>query len=100
MVMGELYIGPRTATITPEEEIVGVTLQYTELGLKIPTKLYIGTRPATITPEEEIVGVTVQYMEVGLNISTTLRCSMLEKVLMELGEVDLGLRQALLNPII
>ena len=98
--MGELYIGPRTATITPEEEIVGVTLQYTELGLKIPTKLYIGTRPATITPEKEIVGVTVQYMEVGLNISTTLRCSMLEKVLMELGEVDLGLRQALLNPII
>ena len=34
MVTVELDIGPITDTIYPEEEIVGVTLKDTELGLK------------------------------------------------------------------
>ena len=42
----------------------------------------------------------VQDMEVGLNISTTWPYSMLEKVLMELVEVDICLRPVLLPPII
>ena len=47
-----------------------------------------------------MVGLTVQYAAVGLMRSTTITCSMLEKVLMTLGEVDLGIGQALLPPII
>ena len=39
-------------------------------------------------------------MEVGLNISTNLPCSMLEKVLMEVGEMYLGIGPALLPPTI
>ena len=34
VVMGELDIGPRPATITPEEEIVVVMVQDVELGMK------------------------------------------------------------------
>ena len=54
-------------------------------------ELDIGPRPYTLLPKEEIVGVILQGMEVGLNRSNTLPCSMLDNVLMELGEVDLGL---------
>ena len=39
-------------------------------------------------------------MEVGLNRSTTCPCSMLEKVLMALREVELGIGPALLRTII
>ena len=63
-------------------------------------ELDIGTITANLTPKKEIVGVTLEDMEVGLKISTTIPCSMLEKVLMELVEVDLGLRPALLHLII
>ena len=56
----------------------------------------IGHIPANIPPEEEILGMKVQDKEVGMKISTTLPCSMLEKQLMDLGEVDLGLGPALL----
>ena len=42
----------------------------------------------------------VQDMEVALNRSTTLPCSMMDKVLMDMGEVDLGHVPALLPPII
>ena len=60
----------------------------------------IGPIPATLSPKEEIVGVMVKDVEVVLNISTTIHCSMLDKVLMVLVEVDLGLGPALLHPII
>ena len=59
-------------------------------------ELDIGPRPASFYPEEEKVGVTVKYKRVVLKIPTTLLCSMLEKQLMDLGEVDLGLGPALL----
>ena len=62
--------------------------------------LDIGPIPATTPPKDEILWVTVQEMEVGMNISTTIPCSMQEKMLMALGEVDLGLGPALLPPII
>ena len=42
----------------------------------------------------------VQDMEVGLNRSTTCPCSMLEKVLMTLRDVDIGIGPALLRTII
>ena len=42
----------------------------------------------------------MQDAEVRLKISTTLPCSMLDKVLMMLGQVDLGIGLALLPPII
>ena len=35
VVMGELDIGPRPATLTTKEEIVGVMVQDIEVGLKI-----------------------------------------------------------------
>ena len=60
----------------------------------------IGPRPATFPPKEEILRVMVQYMEVGLKRSAMITCSMLEKVLIVMGEVDIGLRPALLPPII
>ena len=63
-------------------------------------ELDIGPRPANIPPKEEIVGVTVQDMEVGLKISTTRPCLMLEKVMMLLEEVNLGLGPALPTPTI
>ena len=58
--------------------------------------LDIGTRPPTLPPKEEIVGVMVQAVEVGLKRCTTITCSIMEKVLMVMGEVDLGIRPALL----
>ena len=63
-------------------------------------ELDIGPRPASFYPEEEKVGVTVKYKRVVLKIPTTLLCSMLEKQLMEFVVVDLGLRPALLPPLI
>ena len=62
--------------------------------------LDIGTIPSTFTTKEEIVGVMLKNMEVGLKISNTIPCSMLDKVLMELVEADLGLIPAPPLPII
>ena len=62
--------------------------------------LDIGPIPETIPTKEEIVGVMVKDTEVGLKRSTTITCSMLEEVLMTLGEVDICLRPSLLSPII
>ena len=42
----------------------------------------------------------MKYTEVGMNKSTTRPCSMFYKILMALGEVDIGLGPALLPPII
>ena len=52
----------------------------------------LGTKTATLPPEEEILGLMVQDNEVDLKISDTLPCSVFEKVLIEMGEVDIGLR--------
>ena len=37
MVMGELGIGPRPETLTTKEDIVGLMVQYMEVGLKKST---------------------------------------------------------------
>ena len=63
-------------------------------------ELDIGPRAATFPPKEEILGVMVQYTEVVLKRSTTHNCSMLDKVLITLESVDLGIGPALLPPII
>ena len=60
----------------------------------------IGTIISTLPNREEIVGVMLQEMGVGTKRSTTRTCSMLEKVLMELGEVDLSIVPDLLPSII
>ena len=62
--------------------------------------LDICPRPATLPPKEEILGGMDKYTEVGPNRSTTCTCSMFEKVLMALVEVDIGIIPALLPPII
>ena len=63
-------------------------------------ELDIGPRSASITNKEEIVVVMMQYMKVGLKRSSTCPFSMSDKVLIVLGEVYLGIRPALLPPII
>ena len=67
--------------------------------LMVMRELDIGPRPDTIPPKEEIVGVMVQDVEVGLKISYNIPCSILEKVLMMMVEVDKILILALLHPI-
>ena len=39
MVIGDLDIGPRPVTFTPEEELVGVKVQGMKVGLYISTNL-------------------------------------------------------------
>ena len=63
-------------------------------------ELDIGQITATLTPKDRLVGLMVQDVEVGLKKSTTLPCSILEKVLMTMGEVNTGLRPDLIPPII
>ena len=62
--------------------------------------LDMGPISANIPPKWGIVEVTVKNIEVGLNRSTNLPCSMLDKLLMLLREVDVDLGPALLPPII
>ena len=54
-------------------------------------ELDIGPSPENLPLKENILGVMVQYVKLVLKRSTTLPCSMLEKVLMDMGEVDIGL---------
>ena len=63
-------------------------------------ELDIGPRQSNIPPKGKIVGVMVQYVELSLKISNNLPCSLLEKVLTETREINLGFRQALLPSII
>ena len=56
--------------------------------------------PFTLTPREDRLGVMVKYMEVGPKRSTTRTFSMLDKVVMVLVELDIGLVLDLLPPII
>ena len=67
---------------------------------EILVDLYLGPRPASLPPKEDIVGVMVQDMEVVLKRSTTRTCSMLDKVLVVLVEMDIGIRPDLLPIII
>ena len=50
--------------------------------------------------KEVVVGVTVQEAEVGLKISDNIPFTMMDKVLMVMVEVDIGLRPAPISPII
>ena len=50
--------------------------------------------------KEVIVGVIVKYMEVGLKRSADTPFTMMDKLLMVMGEMDLGLRPDPLTPII
>ena len=50
--------------------------------------------------KEVILGLMVQNLGVGIKISVTFSFTMMEKVLMLMGEVDLGLRPSSLPPII
>ena len=63
-------------------------------------ELDIGPRPGTIPPKEKKVGVMAQEIAVGPKILNTCTCSMLKKLLMVLGEVDLVLGPALVPPTI
>ena len=91
------------------------TLAIRETFLVVMEELDIGTRLATlplitqvnmvdfsvyINLKEEIVGMMVQDMELGIKIPANLHFKMLEKVLMVMGKVYIGLRPALIPPII
>ena len=59
-----------------------------------------GPRTSTLPPKDEILVVMVQDMAVCLERPTTTPCLMLDRVLISLREIDLGLGQPLLPPII
>ena len=63
-------------------------------------ELDICPRTANISTKKEIVGVMAQDTEVGLKISSIIHCSILDKSLMAMGEMDIGLRPSLLSLII
>ena len=63
-------------------------------------ELNIATRPSTLPIKMDIVGLMVQDVDVGVKISTAIPCLMLEKVLMSIVVLDLGLRPSLLLPTI
>ena len=63
-------------------------------------ELDTGPMSDTLNTRYDIVGVLLQDMELIMKISTTRPCSMMERVLLALGEVDLSLVPALLPPII
>ena len=50
--------------------------------------------------KEVIVGLMVKDVKVGIKRSATIPLTMMDKVLLVMGEVNIGIRQALLSPII
>ena len=93
-------MSPTSHYSPPNQGERGRLLIFQEILLEVMRELDICPRPATLHTEEEIVGVTVQDMGVVLEISTTIPCSILKKVFMALGEVDISIGTALLLPII
>ena len=75
-------MGPRQATLPPINQVIMVDcLVYMNL-------------------KENMVGEMVQAVEAGLKRSSTLPFTVLDKVLMVMGDVDIGLIPALIPPII
>ena len=63
-------------------------------------ELNIANRPATLPIKKDIVGVMAQDVDVGVKISAAIPSLMLEKLLMSMIELDLGLGTSLLPPTI
>ena len=96
-----MYKVLRPDTIPPLTKVNVVDcLIFQEILLVVMGELDICPKQATIPTKEYIVGVTVQETEVGLKRSITLPLFMLGRVLMALVEVNLGLRPAILSPVI
>ena len=97
----DIYIGLIPATIPPITNVHVVDCwHHHNILFFLMVELDIGQITATLTPKDRLVGLMVQDVEVGMKRSVTLICSMLEKVLIVMLEVDIGLRPALLPPVI
>ena len=92
MVIGGFDIGPRPATLTPKEEIVGVTVQYMEVGLKISTTL-----PCSMLEKVLMLLVEVYLFLVPSLFTPTIQVIMVDHlifIVMLITEVGLGLTPA------
>ena len=81
----EVDIGTITATIHPTTNMNMVDCCVYLLLLFVSTLVFMETKEVT-------VGMTMEDVEVGLKISATLPFTMMEKALMVIGEVYIGLR--------
>ena len=93
MVVVEVYICPRPSTFPP---ITQVFMVYVGVYLVLLVMLMI----LFMKKKEVIVGVMVQDLEVGLKRSATLTFKIMDKVLIVVGELDIGIRISPLRTII
>ena len=93
VVIGEVDIGPRPATIPP---ITQVTIVDCWIYLLLIVMLII----LFMKMKEIIVDVMVKDVGLGIKISATIHFIIMEKLLMVMREVYIGLRIAPLPPII
>ena len=93
LAMGEVDIGPRPATIPPITHVnmIDCCIYLVLLAMWMIVSMKI---------KEVIVGLMVQDLELGFKISDTLPFTIMEKVLMVMGEVDLGIRPSPIPTII
>ena len=73
MLMGELNIGSRPATLNPKYEIVGVTVQDMEVCLKIST-----THPCSM-----LYKLLMEFVEVDLGLGTTLLPPIIQVIMVD-----------------
>ena len=93
MEIGDVDIGPIPANLPP-------ITQVTMLDCCIYMMSIVILMIVIMKMKELILGVMVQDVEFGLNRSATLPFTTMEKLLMVMVEVDIGLRSSPLPPII
>ena len=92
VVMIEVDIGPRPATLPPITQVN--MLNYCIYLFILAIWIILFTNMKNV-----ILGVMVQDVEVGHNRSATIHFTMMEKLFFVMGEVDLGMRPDTLPPI-
>ena len=85
MLTGEVGIGTRTATITPTTQLTMVDCCIYLLLIVALTKLFT-------TMKEVILRIIMEDMELYHKRTATITFTMVDKVLMIMGEVDISLR--------
>ena len=91
--MVEVGIGLITATLIPITQVAMVDCCFYLLILVVFMKLFMPMK-------EAIVVVMMEDVDLGLKIPATLPFTIVEKVLMVMGEADIGLRPSPLPAII
>ena len=92
MVMGEVDIGIRPATLSSITQVTMIDLWVYLLLLFLFTNFFMVTNKV-------IIVAMMEEGDLGLNIPETLSLRISEKVLMVMGEVDIGLRPEIITPI-